>query len=212
MNLTQIFLRGNSQLRFAIVDLIMAIIMAVLSWLLENLWLLIRAALLALIFIALAIEILTLCSIFTAVGAAFDVMGALSGLQAEHEVEWIVEYGKNTRVGFFEMELFDNLLSLAGWIYWTYWSYFDVWIPTPDLDFEMDTVLDEPVEEAEAPRLHCGYLQVGNESSTTFNFYTSTTFNFYTSRNHPNLFLFRPSFSLHAPTTLLAECAVLPHQ
>ena len=147
------------------------IALVVLSFIANLLYLLIRAALLILIYAMLALEILTIATIFTAVGLTFNKIGSFPGLSTNYQIQWYADYGKDTRIGFLDIEVFENDISVEGWILWDYWSFFDLFIPYSDMKFdtgfEAVANLEEPeydpeIEDPVAPELHCGFDQIDN--------------------------------------------------
>jgi hypothetical protein len=164
-----------AELMTGIMAIVNYIIMTILTWLLECelLWALIRLILLMLIYAILAIEILTMAAIFLAVGETFNALGSLTGFNADYQVKWWAEMGKDTRIGYLSIDVFDYDVCVEGWVFWEYWNYFQLYIPSTDMDFGMDIAYGEPSTEPEAPTLHCGYIQIGPVNSTLFEFFTT---------------------------------------
>ena len=146
--------------------------LVILTFLANLLWILIRAALLILFFILLAIEILTTTMLIIPLGLALMGLGGLMGISSNWGLNWCVKYGENTRIGHLQITMNDMIISIESWINWVYWEFFDLYIPLPDLDMDFESTLYHPSTEPEPPTLHCGYKQLGDVNSTKFNFYT----------------------------------------
>ena len=145
---------------------------AILSFIGNLLYLLIRAALLILIYAMLALEILTMATIFEAIGLTFSTIGTIAGLGLDYNVQWWADYGKDTCIGSIGLNVFNNDISVEGWILWIYWKFFDLFIPYTDMSFDIEFMLTEQSATPEQPALHCGYSQIGPKNSKKFDFYT----------------------------------------
>ncbi len=158
------------QLFAAIVRFIGEILMAVLSFLGPLLWLIIRAVLLVLIYIFLALEIATTVGMISVLGLSLMVFGGLFGVTYAWGLNPIVLYAVDTKVGFIELHSEDTDLRLESWIKWTYWEYFDLYIPAPHIDFDIGNLFDSLESENGPPKVLSGF----NETDTLeYDFYTT---------------------------------------
>jgi hypothetical protein len=140
-------------------------------------WIIVRTALFILFYILLALEVFTIVPIFFVGGAIAQGLGLMGGLKTKWGVNIIVPYGINTKIGYLDFELYESQILIEATVVWHYWDYFDLYIPLLDFNFDVKTdVLDttpEPNPEYDkpsAPKLHCGFDQIGNTS--TYDFHT----------------------------------------
>ncbi|MFX1257967.1 MAG: hypothetical protein ACFFAN_08915, partial [Promethearchaeota archaeon] len=116
-----------------VIKVVMAVIeflvMIVLTFLMDFLWLIIRAILLAIIFALIAIELLVLSIEFLVTGLALSAMSQYIGFAINYDIDWTIKYGKTFCVGFLEFELLGKDLRIDGWMEWIYWKYFDLYLP-----------------------------------------------------------------------------------
>ncbi len=146
--------------------------MVLLTFLASLLWIVIRTALLVMFYVLLAIELLTTSLVILPVGLALMALTGLMGMSSSWGLNWYVPYGEDTRIGHIKIEMHEVTLCIESWVNWIYWDFFDLYIPLPDMDFYMNTTIDDPSPIPEAPSLHCGYNQIGGMDSTKFDFYT----------------------------------------
>ena len=135
-------------------------------------WIIIRTVLLILFYILLAIELLTTSLLILPIGLSLMVLGGLMGISSNWGLNWWVPYGQNTRIGHINIEMNEMSICIEMWINWIYWEFFDLYFPIPDMDYSMNTTLDDPSTTPEPPSFHCGYKQIGGINSTKFDFYT----------------------------------------
>ena len=154
----------------AVIRFIGEILMAVLSFLGPLLWLIIRAVLLVLIYIFLALEILTTIGMITVLGLSLMAFGGLFGVTYAWGVNPIVLYAVDTKVGFLELHSQDTDVKLESWIKWTYWAYFDLYIPVPHMDFDIGDLFDRLESENGPPKVLSGFNETNN---LEYDFYTT---------------------------------------
>ncbi len=174
-----------------IIVAIMYLVMLILTYLGDFLWLIIRAILLGLIYIMLAIEIITTVPIYFAIGVALSVLGDFSDMNSHYNVQWWCEYSKDTCIALVSLGVDEFSVQIESWINWKYWRYFDLYFPVLDTDFKMDDIsYSDPDLEDEIipPNLHCNFDQIGNTSSYDF----STTYSNEYEPEYVKLRLFSP--------------------
>ncbi|MBD3196891.1 MAG: hypothetical protein GF317_17685 [Candidatus Lokiarchaeota archaeon] len=147
----------------------------ILSFLGHLLWLVVRAALIVFAYICLALELVITSAIFLGIGASFSLLGLMSEISCDWGLNWAVPYGINTKIAYLNVEMMGNFFKVETWIHWIYWEFFDMYFPTPNIDLQIDDILNQKRKEPEKPSLHCGYTQLGDRNSLLFNF--ETTYN-----------------------------------
>ena len=143
-----------------------------LTFLANLVWCLIRAALIVLAYICLALEVIMTSAIFLALGCVFTLLTLFNNISSDWGINWVIPYGVNTKIAFLDITMEGNRFMVEVWINWIYWKFFDMFFPIPIMDFDMDTIIGKPSKEPSPPSLHCGYEQIGGENSTIFNFKT----------------------------------------
>ncbi len=117
------------QLITVVIQLVAAVWMAVLTYLGPALWLLIRAALLVLMFILLAIEIVFISLKTIIFGGMLTLMQGIMDIEVDFKIILATQYALDSLVGYLDYELNGSSLKTESWITWIYWEYFDLYVP-----------------------------------------------------------------------------------
>jgi hypothetical protein len=144
----------------------------ILTFLANLLWIIIRTALLILFYILLAIELLTTSLVILPIGLALMVLCSFTELEGNWGLNWWVPYGIDTIIGHISFSMDQMIINLEFWVKWIYWPFFDLFIPLPDLKYDMNSTIYNVSTKPATPTLHCGYRQIGSTESTKFDFYT----------------------------------------
>jgi PKD repeat protein len=139
--------------------------LTILSFLANLLWTLIRAALIIVAYILLALEVLTISIIFLGIGVVLDITSLFSGFECEWGINWAIPYGVDTKIAFIDLQMSDYDITVEAHIIWTYWEYFDIYFPFLTMDSKLGSILENiinPDEDiATRPELNCGFDHVG---------------------------------------------------
>jgi hypothetical protein len=119
----------------------------------------------------LAIEIFTMIPIFIGSGIALGLLSGVADFSSVWKVEFWAEYGKRTRIGYLDISMFNFKPCIEAIIDWKYWAFFDLWIPSSDLNFNMDDIFKDLSTKHSAPKLHCNFIPI--ENTSIYNFYTT---------------------------------------
>lgn len=109
-----------------VLEIIKMFILPILEYIL---WLIIRAILFILFYILLAIEILLIYINVLAIGIPLLSINLLGDVEVSFGLNLWVPYGKNTCVGYYEINSSDSNIRAESWIVWSYWDFFDLYIP-----------------------------------------------------------------------------------
>ena len=136
-----------------------------LTFLANLVWCLIRAALIIVAYILLALEVLTISIIFLGIGVVLDITSLFSGFECEWGINWAIPYGVDTKIAFIELKMFDYEVAVIAYINWTYWEYFDIYFPLLTMDSKLGSLLDDVIgaenNMSSPPELGCGYNHIG---------------------------------------------------
>jgi len=136
-----------------------------LTFLANLLWCLIRAALIVVAYICLALEVLTISIIFLGIGVTLDLTSIFSEFECDWGINWAIPYGVDTRIAFIELEMADYNVRVEAYITWTYWEYFDIYFPLLTMDTKLGSILEDFMGDnsnvTTPPELGCGYDHLG---------------------------------------------------
>jgi hypothetical protein len=139
--------------------------LTMLTYLANLLWTLIRAALIIVAYIVLALEVLTISIIFLGMGVVLDITSLFSGFDCEWGINWAIPYGVDTKIAFIELEMNDFEVTVEAFIKWTYWEYFDIYFPLLTMDSKLGSIFEDTIgsgsDVSTPPELACGYDHLG---------------------------------------------------
>ena len=145
------------------------ILMDIMTALGDLLWVIARTVLIVLFYTVLAIEIATTVPLFLILGVTFSIFSLLIGNNCDWGINIIVPYGTDTKIGFIDIDMSkdDKNLKFESWIKFIYWDFFDLYIPIPSMDFNIDieeyfddSPTDESTQTGVGTFLTCGYSQL----------------------------------------------------
>ena len=137
------------------------ILMEILSFLALMLWLIIRAVLLIVFYILLAFEIIATIAIVVPMGVALMAIGAFAGWSVNWGVNVIFPYAKDTRIGHISIIGPQMNLNYESWVRWQYWEFFDMYIPIPEMTFDLGDIAETLSSGDEVPSsLNCGFKMI----------------------------------------------------
>lgn len=136
-----------------------------LTFLANLLWTLIRAALIIVAYILLALEVLTISIIFLGIGVILDITSLFSGFDCKWGINWAIPYGVDTRIAFIQLDMEGYDVTVEAYITWTYWEYFDIFFPFLTMDSKVGSLLEDTIgagnNVSAPPELGCGYDHLG---------------------------------------------------
>jgi hypothetical protein len=139
--------------------------LTLLTFLANLLWTLIRAALIIVSYILLALEVLTISIIFLGIGVILDITSLFTGFECDWGINWAIPYGIDTRIAFIELEMEGYEVTVEAYITWTYWEYFDIYFPLLTMDSQLGSLLEDTIgtgnNVSTPPELGCGYDYLG---------------------------------------------------
>ena len=136
-----------------------------LTFLANLVWCLIRAALIVVAYICLALEVLTISIIFLGIGITLDITSIFTEFECDWGINWAIPYGVDTRIAFIELEMSDYDVRVEAYITWTYWEYFDIYFPLLTMDTKLGSLLEDYMgadsNATAPPELGCGFDHLG---------------------------------------------------
>jgi hypothetical protein len=110
-------------------DFLATIFMQALAFLAQLMWVIIRAALLVVFYVLLAIEFLFISINILILGTPLLVMSLYSDFTVSFGLTFPLTYGVETLAGFLKLENNDDDIIILKYITWKYWEFFDLYVP-----------------------------------------------------------------------------------